>query len=104
MEELEPIQQWCAYYIWDAQQLVEFLKTQMIAAASLGDHETANRCADKYQEIIFPYLARNKQTYLEASQKILKSLRGVGIKVTQADWKLSDLKGMNRQIFGKKNG
>lgn len=76
----------------------------MIAAASLGDHEMANRCSEKYQDIMFPYLARGRESYVEASKKILEKLRGVSIRMKPASWKLSDLRGMNSSIFGKNNG
>lgn len=76
----------------------------MLAAAVLGNQEQANEFGERYQEIMFPYTANHRDTYLKASQKILESLRGVGIKVTRAGWDVSRLRGMNDKIFGKGNG
>jgi hypothetical protein len=70
----------------------------MIAAASLGDHETANKCSEQYQEIVFPYLAKNRENHEKATKEILEKLRGFEIKVRRADWKLSDLRSMNSSI------
>jgi hypothetical protein len=76
----------------------------MLAAASLGDHDTANKCLEQYREIVFPETARSREDYLQSSVEILKSLRGVGFKVQEADWKLDSLSSKNSAIFGKNNG
>lgn len=76
----------------------------MLAAAAFGDDELANRCAEKYQDIVFPYMARHRENRMAVTAKMLKKLRGVEIKVKKADWRVSDLKGMNASIFGEGHG
>jgi len=76
----------------------------MLAAASLGDSDLANRVAEKIQDIVFPYMARERENRTAASAKMLKKFRGIEIKVRRADWKLSDLKSMNTSIFGDGHG
>lgn len=83
--KLEPVQQWCAYYMQDKLAWADVFKARMQAAASLGDHEKANQAHIKMTELLFPYVAEHRRRFEEDASELLKSLRGTKIVFRKAD-------------------
>lgn len=84
IEALEPIQQWCAYLLWDRRKWVDFYSMKTQAAAAAGDLDTANSCASKVAELMFPAVEDDRAKFMEESMAGLAKLRGVGFKIQRA--------------------
>ena len=82
---MEPVQQWCAYYMQDRLKWAEVCKARMQAAASLGDHERANSAHIKMTELLFPYVAEHRRRFEVDATKLLEHMRGMQIVFRRAD-------------------
>jgi len=83
--ELEPVQQWCAYYVQDRLEWATVHSARMQAAASLGDHEKANQAHIQLTELLFPYVATHRRKFEEDASKFLEHMRGLKIVFRRAD-------------------
>lgn len=84
IERLEPIQQWCAYYVWDRRQWTDVLKNKAQAAASLGLTDVVNEVLAKVAEYSFPYVEQSRRRYEATATDTLKKLRNLSIRFQQA--------------------
>ena len=85
IEELAPIQQWCAYYLWDRRQRAEFGRMRVLAAAALKDVDGANSAAATVAELTFPEFAEQRRKFYDGGYKLMNALRGVSIRFRRAD-------------------
>lgn len=83
--ELEPIQQWCAFYLWDRFQWADLKRTQVLAAASLGDRESAKKLSLEMAELLFPQVEQEREDFVQSSMQTLDSVRGLGFRIRRAD-------------------
>jgi hypothetical protein len=85
LNELEPIQQWCAFYLWERFQVADFKKLNLLAAASLGNSDAAVEISGEIAGLLFPHMAQQREDFVKGSMHTLESLRGIGFKIRRAD-------------------
>lgn len=83
--ELEPIQQWCAYYLWDRFKWADFKRMHVLASAALGDKDAASEASMEIAELLFPQVAQQRTDFVQDSMHTLSSLKGVSFRIRRAD-------------------